>query len=120
MKLGLICLAALSLVACAAHTPPPKPPPPMAADTDCVKVYDNLIAINVRANFGDPEKLDPVQRMVAQAIVESYFQQSGAAEKFFTSCMKTANTDQTNCMATAPTIDAVRDCAKKYETKKSP
>ena len=119
MKLGLVFFA-LSLVACAHSTPPPKAPAPKATDADCVKVYDNMIQINIRDNFGDPEKLDPLQRMVAQAIVESYFQQSGAAEKFFTSCTATANTDQTNCMAKADSIEGVRTCAKMFETKKQP
>lgn len=105
-------------VAACAHTPPPKAPAPKATDADCVKVYDNLVNIAIRDNFGDPAELNPLQRMVAQALVESHFQESGATEKFFTSCTASANVEQTNCMAKALTIEAVRFCAKTYETPK--
>lgn len=112
-------ISLLAVIGCA-HTPPPKPPAPKATDADCVKVYDNLVQIAIRDNFGDPAQLNDLQRFVATAIVESHFQETGATERFFTSCSKSANVEQTNCMAKATTIDAVRFCAKTYETKKQP
>jgi len=114
MKLGLV-FSALLLASCAAATPPPKPPPPHATADDCNKVLDNLIAISVRTNFGS--NLDPLQQAVATAVVDSYYRENGVTERFFASCVATANTDQTKCMAEAPNLEAVRVCAKKYETK---
>lgn len=122
MKLGLV-FAALSLVACAHSVPPAKAPAPKATALDCDKVYNNLINIAVKDNFvsdADGGKLNDLQRMVAVAIVQQTFQESGATERFYNSCLNTANTDQTDCMAKAQTIDAVRLCAKTYETKKNP
>lgn len=119
MKLGLI-LSTLALVACAHNVPPPKAPAPQAVAADCDKVYTNLVTIAIKENFGPPEQLNDLQKFVASAIVQSHFQESGATEKFYNSCLSHANTDQTNCMASATNLDAVRLCAKTYETKKNP
>lgn len=119
MKTTAVLISLLVGVAACAHTPPPKAPAPKATDADCVKVYDNLVTIAIRDNFGPPEQLNDMQRMVATAIVESTFQESGAAERFFTSCLKSANVEQTACMSKASNLDSVRLCAKTYETKKN-
>lgn len=119
MRYMVVALVLLS-VACAKNTPPPKAPAPQAVAADCDKVYANLVEIAVKENFAaaDGGKLNDLQKMVAMAIVQQTFQESGATERFYNSCLTTANTEQTDCMSKAANIAAVRLCAKTYETPK--
>lgn len=117
MKLGLV-FAALLTVACAKTVTPAKAPKPAPATADdCNKVYETLLAISVRDHLDPYNQYTKEERAAALLLMDQHYQDTGMTTRFFASCMKTANTDQTSCMAKAQDIDTVANCAKLFATK---
>ena len=114
MKLGLIFAAALSLVACAKSAPPPAVPkaPVAATPDDCNKVYDNLLGLAIRSSG---EEYTEKQMPAAKTVLDLIWRADGHSEMFFNSCLATANTDQTDCMANATSFEGLKWCAKQYD-----
>jgi hypothetical protein len=101
----------LFLAACAHKVPAPKVPVAASAD-DCNKVYNNLLTIAVQ---NSDQHFTQDELPAARTVLDLMWRVEGKSEKFFTSCMATANTDQTSCMATATSFEGLSTCAKLFD-----
>jgi hypothetical protein len=117
---SIIAISLLVGLAACAKPLPAKAPVAKATAADCIQVYNNLITIAIRDNFGPPERLTPENRVLARAIVESYLRETGQSKSFFTVCTTSASKELTDCMAQATSMVGIHVCGQTYETKRNP
>lgn len=123
MKLGLLFAGVLAL-GCSKSVPPKAAEAPIhgASVEDCAHVYERVIGITLT------EQLEPGQLFSKEAVetgaalVDQHFSETGKKQHFFAYCTTQLNTQQTDCMVSATSLDGMSVCAMMFadKTKKNP
>lgn len=125
MKLGLITAALLLSVAACSK---PVAPPPKAAEApiqkasveDCTHVYERVLSIVISEQLDQDQLFSKEAVQTAGEMLDQVYTQAGKKQHFFQKCTAQLNVQQTHCMTSAKSLEAMDVCAEFYKTKEQP